>query len=125
MSTSRAAGTSGTLIFNDGTSGWLSDAQLEYAVSFSTARRRLRCRAGSSCSADNEFRLERRDLQVTTITRAHYVGVEGELPFEYWDKEDVTFVDLRSAMRVSPPSTTARIRRCSFSAKRWSSKTCA
>ena len=33
---------------------------------------------------------------VSTITDAHYKGVEGELPFEYWDKTDVRFVDLRS-----------------------------
>jgi hypothetical protein len=34
---------------------------------------------------------------VTTITSAHYRGVEGELPFQYWDKQDVVFVDLMSA----------------------------
>ena len=33
---------------------------------------------------------------MVSITRAHYVEVEGELPFEYWDKQDLTFVDLRS-----------------------------
>src|SRR5262249_12742622 len=27
---------------------------------------------------------------------AHYRGVEGDLPFEYWDKSDVVFVDLAS-----------------------------
>ena len=31
------------------------------------------------------------------ITHAHYRGVEGELPFVYWDKDDVLFVDLRSS----------------------------
>ena len=36
--------------------------------------------------------------QFTVVSRtlAHYAGVEGELPFEYWDKTEVTFVDLRS-----------------------------
>jgi hypothetical protein len=33
---------------------------------------------------------------LTVITPAHYRGVEGELPFQYWDKTDVTFADLRS-----------------------------
>ena len=33
---------------------------------------------------------------LTVVTPAHYRGVEGELPFEYWDKTDVTFADLRS-----------------------------
>ena len=31
---------------------------------------------------------------MTTITQAHYRGVEGELPFQYWDKKNVAFVDL-------------------------------
>ena len=31
------------------------------------------------------------------MTRARYRGVEGELPFEYWDKSEATFVDLLSA----------------------------
>lgn len=33
---------------------------------------------------------------VSTITKAHYCGVEGELPFQYWDKSDVIFADLLS-----------------------------
>ena len=37
-----------------------------------------------------------RRFTVVSRTLAHYAGVEGELPFEYWDKTDVTFVDLRS-----------------------------
>ena len=32
---------------------------------------------------------------MTTLTTARYKGVEGELPFEYWGKEDVLFADLR------------------------------
>jgi hypothetical protein len=40
---------------------------------------------------------EGRDLEVTSITQAHYKGVEGELPFQYWDKGAVTFKDLRSS----------------------------
>ena len=34
--------------------------------------------------------------QVTSITKANYAGVQGELPFEYWDKIKVRFVDLRT-----------------------------
>ena len=33
---------------------------------------------------------------MTSVTRAHYKGVEGELPFEYWGKQDMTFADLRT-----------------------------
>jgi hypothetical protein len=83
------------LIFNNGQSGWLSDAQLEYAVSFlSTPPAPLP--AEGSISRDSRFDWGGAMYQVTSITQAHYVGVEGELPFEYWDKQDLTFADLRS-----------------------------
>jgi hypothetical protein len=82
------------ILFQDGSSGWLSDAQLEYVVSS----------LFSSDNVQNPAELERgwyavwleRKNIVTSITRAHYVGVEGELPFEYWDKAEVVFADLRS-----------------------------
>ena len=83
------------LIFNDGTSGWLADAQLEYAVSFWTAPPGP-LPPEQKISRENRFQWHGAIYQVTSITRAHYVGVEGELPFEYWDKQDLTFVDLRS-----------------------------
>ncbi len=82
------------LMMHDGTSGWLSDAQDEYAVSFAAPGRKMpearQCRVGQHFSWDNQ------EYAVTTITNAHYRGVQGELPFQYWDKEDVVFVDLRS-----------------------------
>ena len=34
--------------------------------------------------------------EVTTVTRARYIGTEGELPFTSWDRAEVTFADLRS-----------------------------
>jgi hypothetical protein len=82
------------LMMNDGTSGWLSDAQDEYAVSFAAPGRKMpeagQCRVGQHFSWDSQ------EYAVTTITNAHYRGLQGELPFQYWDKEDVLFVDLRS-----------------------------
>lgn len=82
------------LMMHDGTSGWLSDAQDEYAVSFAAPGRKVpearQCRVGQHFSWDGQ------EYAVTTITNAHYRGVQGELPFQYWDKEDVVFVDLRS-----------------------------
>jgi hypothetical protein len=82
------------IAFNDGTDGWLSDAQDEYAVSFPAPGRKApdaaQCEVGQECAWDNQR------YTVTTITSAHYRGVQGELPFQYWDKEDVTFVDLRT-----------------------------
>ena len=77
------------------TSTWLSDAQAEYVVS-------------SQVTPEGELPLADRvkpgvtivsqhvKYEVTTVTKAHYVGTEGELPFTSWDKGDVTFADLRS-----------------------------
>jgi hypothetical protein len=36
------------------------------------------------------------EYRVTTITPANYVGVQGELPFPYWDKTVAPFADLRT-----------------------------
>jgi hypothetical protein len=84
------------LIFNDGHSGWLSDAQLEYAISV-LSQSSIPLPAESSIARDNQFSFKDAVYQVTSITRAHYVGVEGELPFEYWDKQELTFADLRTS----------------------------
>ncbi|HUS06346.1 MAG TPA: DUF4178 domain-containing protein, partial [Bryobacteraceae bacterium] len=82
------------LIFSDGISGWLSDAQLEYAISFLSPQGSLPpvnvARVGA------EFHWDKIPYYVTSVTQAHYVGVQGELPFEYWDKSEVHFVDLRT-----------------------------
>lgn len=82
------------LMLNDGTSGWLSDAQDEYAVSFVAPGRKLP--EAAQCQVGQNFVWDNQRYTVTTLTNAHYRGVQGELPFQYWDKEDVTFVDLRS-----------------------------
>ena len=83
------------LMFNDGTSGWLSDAALEYAVSF---QRPLPPGVPSADEIRRGWTQHLDDVRfdVTTITLAHYSGVEGELPFEYWKKEQVVFADMRS-----------------------------
>ena len=54
------------------------------------AVRRRRNPAGTNLS------VERQDLRVTSRTHAHYKGVQGELPFQYWDKSDLLFADLRT-----------------------------
>ena len=84
------------LVFNDGASGWLSDAQLEYAISEKTEP------PGPLPPEDKMpvgqmFQWGGVIYQVAARTTAHYRGVLGELPFEYWDKSDCTFIDLRSA----------------------------
>ena len=98
------------LMFSDSTSGWLSDASLEYAVSFNRPLppnvRPHDLPRGWTQNVDN-IRLE-----VTSITRAHYAGVEGELPFEYWGKNRWSFADMRSADAHFATSTTVRSLRC-------------
>ena len=83
------------IVFQDGSSGWLSDAQAEYAVSFLTQP------TAALKPAQEIYRgqtVEQRGIQytVTSITRARYRGVEGELPFEYWDKTETLFADMRT-----------------------------
>ncbi len=82
------------LIFNDGVSGWLSDAQLEYAISFLSPRPSLP--PVNVARVGKDFHWDNLEYIVTSNTKAHYVGVQGELPFEYWDKSEVHFVDLRT-----------------------------
>jgi hypothetical protein len=82
------------LMMNDGSSGWLSDAQDEYAVSFPAPGRKLP--EVAQCQVGERFVWDNVGYTVSTTTTAHYRGVQGELPFQYWDKEDVVFVDLRS-----------------------------
>jgi hypothetical protein len=82
------------IMLNDGTSGWLSDAQDEYAVSFAAPGRQLP--EPAQCQVGQDFVWDGQRYTVATLTTAHYRGVEGELPFQYWDKQDVTFIDLKS-----------------------------
>jgi predicted RNA-binding Zn-ribbon protein involved in translation (DUF1610 family) len=76
--------------FADETSGWLSDAQAEYAVTRVT---RQEVPAGVMVGQDIVIQGTR--YKAMSVTEAAYAGVEGELPFEYWDKETLRFVDLR------------------------------
>ena len=83
------------ILFSDGKSGWLSDAQAEYAVSFLTAPPAPLPDAGS-IQPGASFTWDGARYEITVITHAHYKGVEGDLPFEYWDKHEAVFADLRS-----------------------------
>ena len=84
------------LAFADGKSGWLSDAQDEYAVSFLAQAPGPLPPAGTLRPGD-PFALGDARYTVSTLTRARYAGVEGELPFEYWDHAEVPFADLTGA----------------------------
>lgn len=85
------------VLFSDGTTGWLSDAQDEYAVTFPLP-------GGGELPAlpqlrpGTEIRLPGvgTPFQVSAVTRARYAGVEGDLPFTTWNRDEAAFVDLRS-----------------------------
>lgn len=83
------------IVLNDGRSGWLSDAQAQYAVSFASTQTNLP--ASTTISVGSRFTWDGMLYTATTITRARYRGVEGELPFQYWGKESSLFVDLRTS----------------------------
>lgn len=82
------------LVFADGSSRWLSDAQAEYAITALVSPTQP-LPAADALEVGTPYAWQRRALQVATLTTARYVGVEGELPFEYWGKEEVRFADLR------------------------------
>ena len=84
------------LVFADDTSGWLSDAQAEYAVS-RVVQKPASLPAAADLEVGQTFAFGDFTFQLTTMTRARYRGVEGELPFEYWDKDEVLFADFRTA----------------------------
>ena len=82
------------IVLNQG-SAWLSDAQSQYAVTLAFPAAPLPALA--SVHLGDRFTWNKITFAATAITQARYRGVEGELPFEYWDKQEATFVDLRSA----------------------------
>ena len=83
------------LIYNDGTSGWLSDAQLEYDLSWLTQPPE-HLPAKDGVHRGKKFNWNGKTYEVTSVTTDHYKGVQGELPFQYWDKSDAVFADLRT-----------------------------
>ena len=81
-------------MMNDGSDGWLSDAQEEYAISFPVANQQLPQR--SQLHPGAQFSWSGANYTLSVITNAHFRGVEGELPFKFWDKGDMVFADLRT-----------------------------
>src|SRR5207302_8130705 len=71
------------VMMNDGTSAWLSDGQNEYALSLSSKAQKLP--AAAQVHIGEQFICNNQPYTVSVITPAHYRGVEGELPFQYWD----------------------------------------
>ena len=83
------------VVYNDSSSGWLSDAQLEYDVSWLTPPPAALPPA-NELYVGRPFMFNNKRYEVTSMTVAQYKGVQGELPFEYWNKDDEMFADLRT-----------------------------
>jgi len=83
------------LVYNDGSSGWLADAQLEYDLSWAI-QPPAPLPGADDIRQGQTFEWNGKTYQVTSRTHAHYKGVQGELPFQYWDKSDLLFADLRT-----------------------------
>ncbi len=82
------------VVMNDGTNAWLSDAQGEYAVSSLNTGEALPL--SSQLQVGQQYCWKNQKYTLTVITQARYRGVEGELPFQTWDKTETKFADLRS-----------------------------
>jgi len=85
------------VMMNDGSSAWPSDAQNEFAVTSSFNASNLP--SASALTVGQQFQWNGSTYALSVITKAHYRGVQGELPFEYWDKDDVLFADFRTPTR--------------------------
>src|SRR5262245_16340562 len=72
------------IVLEGGRDGWLSDAQNELTVSFRVDAPNLP--TSEQASLGRDFAWNGTRFTVVSRTLAHYAGVEGELPFEYWDK---------------------------------------
>lgn len=82
------------VVLNNGQTAWLSDAQSLYA--FTAAFPAQSLPPLPTIRTGDTFTWNHITFAVTVITHARYRGVEGELPFAYWDKQTATFADLRS-----------------------------
>lgn len=81
---------------SDGVSAWLSDAQLEYAITIELAEHEP-LPTPQSLEVGQRFKWNGVAYQVSTLTPAVYLGTEGELPFTTYDKAEYWFADLQNA----------------------------
>jgi hypothetical protein len=80
---------------DDGSSAWLSDAQLEYAMTVQV-HPDGRMPELRNVLVGDAFTWGDGRYEVANILEAHYLGTEGELPFTTFAKGNSTFVDLVS-----------------------------
>ncbi|MGB9610175.1 MAG: DUF4178 domain-containing protein [Bryobacteraceae bacterium] len=83
------------LLFQDQKSGWLSDAQAEYAISFLAAPP-APLPPPDQLAPGKLLQISGAPFYVTHLTRVRYVGFEGELPFTTTDRSEFLTADLRT-----------------------------
>ena len=76
-----------------GASAWLSDAQGDLAIS-TPASNSAALPAAAALKVGQTYTIDDTRFRVASLTRARYAGVEGELPFESWDRSEALFADL-------------------------------
>ncbi len=80
---------------SDDRSVWLSDAQLEYAMTQRVEGDDQRIDV-TSLRVGDSVRIGGLMFEASTLTRAIYLGTEGELPFTSWTRDECLFVDLQN-----------------------------
>jgi hypothetical protein len=83
------------LLFQDQTSGWLSDAQADYAVSFA-AQLPEGVPPAAELPRGRVFQTGGAQFMVTHLTEVRYVGFQGELPFTTYNRGKFLTADLRT-----------------------------
>lgn len=79
----------------DNTSAWLRDAEGVFAV-MRVLEDPGPLPARGEVALGQAYAWNRTLYTVTSLVHARYRGVEGELPMEYWGKQDVLFADCQS-----------------------------
>lgn len=80
---------------SDGSNAWLSDAQLEYAMTQVESEAHQLPTPEAARVGDTYFWGDAA-YDVAAVTRAQYLGTEGELPFASFTREQSVFIDLLS-----------------------------
>jgi len=76
-----------------GGDAWLSDAQGDIGIS-TRATKAVALPAANDLKVGQSYAIDDTRFRVASLTRARYAGVEGELPFTTWDRDESLFADL-------------------------------